>query len=146
MSVTLVRGQKEPGCRRTVGFKKFIGGWLRIVSAGSITKFRGTAVKVILLHDLDALDKESVFKALGRATGFANAIKILESTCTLAPSIDANGATVYNSNIHEIHDQGDKRKWFCPCRKCDHLQWMKYERLWWPAGQMGKNRLPLRTV
>jgi phage terminase large subunit GpA-like protein len=127
---------RDPG--RTITFKKFIGGWLRIVNAGSLTKFRGTSVKVLLLHELDALDPEAIFKAFGRTTGFSDAIIVMESTGTIAPTYDQDGKIIYHSNIHEAYDQGDKRKWFCPCRKCDVLQWLKYDQLWFPSGRMDK--------
>jgi len=131
--------KKSRDSGRTVSFKKFKGGWLRIVSAGSLTKFRGTAVKVLLLHELDALDPEAIYKAFGRTTGFADAIIVLESTGTLAPTIDpATGETVYNSNIHEAYDQGDKRKWFCECAACHHLQVIRYGHFKWPAGRMDR--------
>lgn len=121
---------------RTINFKKFKGGWLRIFSAGSATKFRGTAVKVMCLHELDALDPESIFKAMGRTTGFPDAIVIKESTGTLAAEIDPEGKKVYLSRIEEAYDRGDKRKWFCACRQCGFLQTIKYEQIKYPAGRM----------
>jgi phage terminase large subunit GpA-like protein len=107
--------RKSRDSGRTVGYKRFRAGSLRIISAGSINAFRGTSVKVLNLHELDALDPESIYKAFGRTTGFGDAIIILESTCTLAPTYDQQGRMVYHSNIHEAFDQGDKRKWFCRC-------------------------------
>jgi phage terminase large subunit GpA-like protein len=130
--------KKSRDSGRTIGFKKFIGGWLRILSAGSVTKFRGKSVKVLLLHELDALSPESIYKAFGRTTGFADAIIIEEGTGTIAPTYDQDGKIVYHSNIHEAYDQGDKRKWFGPCRKCAALQWIKFEQFWYPPGKMEK--------
>lgn len=130
--------KKSRDSGRTIGFKKFIGGWLRILSAGSATKFRGKSVKVLLLHELDALSPESIYKAFGRTTGFSDAIIIEESTGTIAPTYDQDGRIVYHSNIHEAYDQGDKRKWFGPCRKCGALQWIKFDQFWYPAGKMEK--------
>lgn len=126
--------KKSRDSGRTIAFMKFIGGWLRIVSAGSLTKFRGTSVKVVLLHDLDALDPEAVAKALGRATGFSDAIKVLESTCTYGPSLREDGTLEYNSNIQKYYEDGDKRKWFCKCKDCGHLQWLKYAQIKYPVG------------
>jgi phage terminase large subunit GpA-like protein len=81
---------RDPG--RTIGYKRFRGGSIRLVSARSVTKFRGTSVKLLMLHELDALDPESIYKAFGRTKGFGDAIIILESTCTIAPTYNQDGA------------------------------------------------------
>lgn len=127
---------RDPG--RTITFKKFAGGWLRIVNAGSLTKFRGTSVKVLLIHEADALDPEAIYKAFGRTTGFGDAVIVIESTGTIAATYDPDGKKIYHSNIEEAYDSGDKRKWFGPCRKCDALQWIKYDQFWYPPGKMEK--------
>ncbi len=121
--------KKSRDSGRTKTFKKFKGGWIRIVNAGSLTKFRGTSVRVLLLHELDALEPEAIFKAFGRTTGFADAIIVLESTCTLSPITKEDGTLEYRSKIQEAYEQGDKRKWFCECRTCGHLQWLKYTQI-----------------
>lgn len=130
--------KKSRDSGRTVGYKKFVGGSIRIVSAGSITKFRGTSVKVMLLHELDKLNPVSIFQAFGRTTGFADAVIIVEGTGTIAATYDPDGKKIYHSRIEEFYDKGDKRKWFGPCRVCDALQWLKYESFAWPAGHMAK--------
>lgn len=128
--------KKSRDSGRTIGFKKFIGGSLRIVSAGSLTKFRGSTVKVLFLHEADALVIESIYKALGRTEGLSDAIIVMESTGTNAPGIGQNGETVYNSVIHEHYEKGDMRKWFCKCADCGALQWLKYRQFKWPTGKM----------
>ena len=131
--------KKSRDSGRTIGFKKFKGGSLRIVSAGSLTKFRGTAVKVLLLHEVDALNPDAIFKALGRTTGFSDAIIVLESSGTFAPTIDpVTGEKIYNSKIHEAYDQGDQRKRFSECASCHHLQIIYYRNFAWPPGRMDR--------
>lgn len=131
--------KKSRDTGRTIGFKKYKGGWIRIVSAGSLTKFRGTSVKVLLLHELDALNPEAIFKALGRTTGFPDAIIVEESTGTYAPTIDpTTGAITYNSKIHESYDQGDKRKRFSECASCRAWQIIRYANFKWPPGRMDR--------
>lgn len=120
----------------TIGYKKFTGGSIRVVTAGALTTFRGTSVGLLMLHELDALNPEAIFKAFGRTTGFANAIIILESTCTLAPIIHEDGKIEYRSKIQQAYEEGDKRKWFCECHGCGNLQWVKYAQFKWPAGHM----------
>lgn len=122
---------------RTINFKKFKGGWLRIFSAGSATKFRGTAVKLMLLHELDALDPDAIFKAMGRTTGFPDSTVVKESTGTLAAEIDpVSGKKVYRSRIEEAYDQGDKRKWFCKCKSCGFAQKMEFAQIKHPPRRM----------
>lgn len=129
--------KKSRDTGRTIEMKKFKGGWWRIFSANALAKFHGTSVAVLLLHELDKLSMEAIQKSFGRTTGFKNAIIYMESTGTLAAEVDPeNGKKGYRSNIEEIYDQGDKRKWFCPCRECGHLQTLKYEQIKYPPGNM----------
>lgn len=121
--------KKSRDSGRTISFKKFAGGWIRIVSAGSLDSFRGTTVGVLFLHELDALDEDSIFKAIGRTTGFAHPIIVMESTCTLAPITKEDGTLEYRSKIQQEYERGDKRKRFCECRACGHLQWLKYPQI-----------------
>lgn len=130
--------KKSRDTGRTIEFKKFKGGWIRIVTANALDKFRGTSVGVLFLHELDALNPEAIFKAIGRTTGFANAIIVMESSGTLAAEYTPEGKKVYRSNIEEAYDQGDQRKWFCPCRKCGFLQTTKYEQIKYPPGKPEK--------
>lgn len=127
--------RKSRDSGRTVNYKKYRGGSLRIVNAGSINKFRGSTVGVLFLHEVDGYaDKLSIYKAINRAKGIRNAIIFLESTGTIAPTVHADGKMEYNSVIHEWHDKGDKRKWFCRCRACGELQWLKFTQIKAPDG------------
>lgn len=124
---------------RTINFKKFKGGWLRIVNAGSLTKFSGTTVRVLFLHELDRLTPDAIYKAMGRTTGFADAIIIEESSGTLASTIDpVTGDKIYNSKIEESFDQGDKQKRFSECQACRHWQIIRYRNFKWPPGHMDR--------
>lgn len=128
--------KKSRDSGRTKNFKKFHGGWIRIVNSGSLTKFRGTTVGVLLIHEADAIDRETIEKALNRTTGVEDAVIVIESTCTLAPGLKEDGSIEYRSNIHRYYDEGDKRKWFVKCRKCGRLQAIRYSSFKWPAGRM----------
>lgn len=131
--------KKSRDSGRTIGFKKFKGGWLRIVSAGSLTKFRGKSVKVLFLHEIDALNPEAIYKAIGRTTGYADAIIVEESTGTLAPEVDPKtGEKIYRSQIHKSFEEGDQRKWFSECQACHHLQIIRYRNFAWPPGRMDR--------
>jgi phage terminase large subunit GpA-like protein len=131
--------KKSRDSGRTLGFKKFKGGWIRIVSAGSLTKFRGKSVKVLFLHELDALNPEAIYKAIGRTTGYGDAIIVEESTGTLAPTIDpVTGVKTYNSQIHKSFDEGSQHRWFSQCQACDHWQIIRYKNFTWPPGRMDR--------
>lgn len=127
--------KKSRDSGRTVDFKKYHGGSIYIVNAGSRSKTRGMAAKVVLLHEIDAYPVSSggegdpISKALGRAEGFGDAIKILESTGTFTSTFDPDGKEHYRSNVKLWFDRSDQRKWFCPCRKCGQRQWLKFEQI-----------------
>lgn len=118
--------KKSRDSGRTKTFKKFKGGSIRIVSAGSVTKFRGSTVKVLCLHEADALDPESIYKALGRTKGLADAIIILESTGTTESEIGEGGKIIWHSVIAEHHAKGDQQKWWLECHYCRELLWTRY--------------------
>lgn len=129
--------KKSRDSGRTIEFKKFKGGYLRIFSAESLSKFHGTSVGVVLFHELDKASAEAIEKAFGRTTGFPNAIIYVESTGTLAAEIDAKtGKKIYRSNIEAAYDQGDKRNWFCQCRVCGFLQRLYYDQIKYPGKQI----------
>jgi phage terminase large subunit GpA-like protein len=128
--------KKSRDSGRTVDFKKFHGGWLRIVNAGSLTKFRGTTVGVMLIHEADAIDREVIEKAMNRTKGVQDAVIVIESTCTDSPIVKDDGTIEYRSNIHFHFDQGDQRKWFVRCRSCGHWQILRYSHFRWPEGRM----------
>lgn len=125
--------KKSRDSGRTKSFKKFKGGSIRIVSAGSVTKFRGSTVKVLCLHEADALDPESIYKALGRTKGLSDAIIILESTGTTASESGEGGKIVWHSVIAEHHAKGDQQKWWLECAYCHELLWTKYSQFRTPT-------------
>jgi hypothetical protein len=107
----------------------------------------------VLVREVDAFPRSTkgegdpIEKALGRAEGFGDAIKVIESTGTLAPEFDPDGKIKYRSNIHEWHDRGDQMKYFVPCRRCDHLQYLRkvegqnvceIANFWAPKGKLEK--------
>lgn len=132
----VARKSRDSG--HTIDFKKHAGGSLRIVSAGSETKFRGSTVPLVLIHEADALLLSSIYKAFGRTTGIAFAKIYMESTGTLAPTIKPDGTIEYHSVIHEHYEKGDMRKWWCQCKHCSALNVIMEDDFQFPAGQMEK--------
>lgn len=131
--------KKSRDSGRTIEFKKYKGGYLRIFSQESVSKFHGTSVAVVLFHELDKAKAESIEKAFGRTTGFPNAVIYIESTGTFAAEIDQKtGKKIYRSNIEAAYDQGDKRNWFCQCRVCGFLQRLYYDQIKFPGTRIEK--------
>jgi phage terminase large subunit GpA-like protein len=130
--VFVERKSRDTG--RTIDYKRFHGGSLYIINAGSKSKTRGMAAKIVLAHEVDAYPVSSqgegdpIAKLFGRTEGF-EATKIIESTGTFTAEITPDGAKVYRSNIEMWYDRSDQRKWFCPCRKCGHGQWLKFDQI-----------------
>lgn len=128
--------KKSRDSGRTIDYKRFVGGSLYIINAGSKSKMRGMAAEVVLLHEVDAYPPSSqgegdpIAKALGRSEGFGDAIKIIESTGTFAADLDpVTGKKIYRSNIELWYDRSDQQKWFCPCRSCGARHWLKWEQI-----------------
>lgn len=134
---------KSRDAGRTKFYIRFAGGSLYIVFSGSQSATRGMAAKVIALHEVDdpayleSAGGDILEKALGRAEGFGDAIKIIESTGTFTSTTDETGAIKYRSKIAYWYDRGDKRKWFCPCRRCGQRQWLKFKQIRF-AGEMAE--------
>lgn len=128
--------QKSRDSGRTIDFKRFHGGSLIINYAGSKSQTKGMAAGVVLAHEVDAYPVSSqgegdpISKLFGRAEGFEDAIKVIESTGTFASETDPlTGKKIYNSNIELWYDRSDQRKWFCPCRVCGRQHWLKWEQI-----------------
>lgn len=128
--------KKSRDSGRTIFFKKYKGGWIRIVNSGSLTKFRGTNVGRLYLHELDALDETAIEMAQGRTTGIPDAKIYKESTGTIASEFSPDGKEIYHSHIKKALDEGSQKKWFCACRSCGYLQLIEYEQIKYPPGKM----------
>lgn len=126
-------GGREQG--RTIAYKRYAGGSIIINYAGSKSQTKGMAAGLVIAHEADAYPVSSqgegdpIEKLFGRAEGFPDAIKIVESTGTLAAELKEDGSKIYHSNIEKWYDRSDQRKWFCPCRICGEGQWLKFEQI-----------------
>lgn len=147
----IVTEKKSRDTGRTLDYIRYLGGSIYMVNAGSPGKMRGMAARVVIIYEADAFpaatrnEGDPIMKALGRAEGFGDAIKFIESTGTLAPTFDEDGKKEYRSNIHRWYERGDMLKYFCPCRRCDHLQVLRkvdapnvceIANLWAPEGKL----------
>lgn len=133
--------RKSRDSGNTKEFKKFPGGSIRLPSAGSKTAFRGSTVKVLHMPEVDGWeDTESLYKAMGRTLGMADAIKIMESTGTIASEEGNGGEIIWHSVIAEHYDQSDQRKWFVECAECRELSIIYYPQIRADSGNLSEAR------
>ena len=112
--------------------KEFAGGILIMTGANSAVGLRSTPARYIFLDEVDAYpasaDEEGdpVTLAEARSLTFAHRRKVfLVSTPTI------RGV----SRIEREYEASDQRRFFVPCPHCGAMQWLKFERLRWEAGQ-----------
>lgn len=124
-----VREAKSRDSGNTIAHKKFPGGSISVIAAGSPSNFRLRRARFVYGDEIDAMpgsvgnEGDPIFLLFKRAEGFADAIKLLSSTATVAG----------HSRIEWWYLQSDQRKWFCPCRRCGHLQFLKWAQVKWPG-------------
>ena len=112
--------------------KEFAGGILIMTGANSAVGLRSTPARYIFLDEVDAYpasaDEEGdpVSLAEARSLTFAHRRKVfLVSTPTIRGL----------SRIEREFEASDQRRYHVPCPHCDHVQWLKFEKLRWDKGQ-----------
>jgi phage terminase large subunit GpA-like protein len=119
----------------TIAYKRFAGGSIYMVGAGSAANFRGPRAGVIYCDEIDGMpddvagEGDPITLAFKRAEGFAKSIKLLSGTGTFKPKRGEDGTPIYRSKVHQWFDQSDQQKWFCPCRRCGHWQYLRFEQV-----------------
>lgn len=119
----------------SLSFKRFTGGSVFLVGAGSAANFRGPRAGVVYCDEIDGMpddvagEGDPISLAFRRAEGFAGSIKLLSGTGTFKAASLENGKKLYRSKIHQWFDQSDQRKWFCPCRVCGEWQVLTFEQV-----------------
>jgi phage terminase large subunit GpA-like protein len=116
----------------TVLAKKFAGGQLVLTGANSAVGLRSMPARYVFLDEVDAyvgdVDGEGnpIALAIARTRTFGHRAKVfLVSTPTIKGL----------SQIEREFEASDQRRFFVPCPHCRHLQWLRFERLRWEAGQ-----------
>ncbi len=131
-----LRERVKPARSRDAGntmlSKEFAGGILIMTGANSAVGLRSTPARYIFLDEVDAYpasaDEEGdpVSLAEARSLTFAHRRKVfLVSTPTI------RGV----SRIEREYEASDQRRFFVPCPRCGHRQWLKFERLRWEKGR-----------
>lgn len=115
----------------TVLSKEFGDGILVMTGANSAVGLRQMSAPYLFLDEIDAYDEDvdgegdpvALVEARSQSFGWRRKI-FLVSTPTIAG----------RSRIEREYEASDRRKYFVPCPHCGHMQWLRFERLRWSAG------------
>lgn len=114
--------------------KQYPGGFLMFAWAGSPKTMRGRSAPKIFPDEIDGYEQTKEGSAVQllwqRAATFGDQRLLFE---TSTPTI--KGA----SNIETAFEEGDQRRWYCPCPHCGHKQYLKWSCVSWPKDEDGKH-------
>lgn len=131
----LARKVKEARTRdsgNTILMKSFPGGNIALVGANAPMGLAGRPRRVVLEDEIDryppsaGTEGDPCSLAERRTETFWNAVIYRTSTPTIKGF----------SRIEKAFELTDKRRWFCPCPKCNHFQTLKWSQVKW-----GKHRV-----
>lgn len=114
----LLPTKKSRDAGNTIAYKRYPGGSLSMVGAGSVSSFRGPRIGCSWNAEVDGMkgavgqEGDPVFLSLKRCEGFPDAIKVIEGTPTIKN----------HSRVEWWLLQSDRRMWFVPCRSCGTFQ------------------------
>jgi phage terminase large subunit GpA-like protein len=114
--------------------KEFQGGLLILTGANSAVGLRSTAVRYLMLDELDAfpqdVDNEGSPVALAEARTRTFARRKIFKVST--PTIEGR------SQIAQAYEDSDQRRFFVPCPHCGFPQILQWPRVKWPKGEPDK--------
>lgn len=123
--------QQDASGRDTLYSRRYPGGSLDLVSAGSPKNLRARTARVLWLDEVDGLELSAgnegdpVELAIRRTMTFPNRKIVMIST----PVDEAT------SRILRAYEAGDQRIWECPCPHCSTPHEVKWADIRWPEGQ-----------
>lgn len=118
----------------TVLLKEFPGGVLVLSGANSAAGLRSLPCRFIFLDEVDAYpsdvdgEGDPVQLAKARTRTFSRRKVFAVST----PTVEGK------SRIQSLWDGSDQRRFHLPCLRCNHMQWLKWENIFWPKGEPSK--------
>lgn len=110
--------KRERDSSNTITYKKFTGGQLTFVTAGSSKQLRSRPIRILLCDEIDAYDEnltgegDPIRLAKVRTINFYNRKIVLASTPTLDQS----------SRIYKAFQISDQRFYYVPCPHCGEYQ------------------------
>jgi len=115
----------------TKWFKDFNGGQLYLEHAGSPARLKSTAVKILLVDELDTFAQnlsgadDPVDMLLGRTTSYRSTYKVLFAS---TPQIKGLSRT------EQLYEKSDQRRYYIACPHCNHEQPLVWQNLKWEKG------------
>lgn len=130
----LVGDPKSRNADNTMTFRRFPGGFIAMVAAGSPTNLAMRPIRVALLDEIDKYaptrEGPAVTLAEERLGSFADSL-----------SIRACSPTDENSAIAISYDESDQRRAFVSCPHCQHRQALDFFRhVQWEKDEHGEHR------
>jgi phage terminase large subunit GpA-like protein len=119
--------KKSRGTDTAMLRKKFIGGWLMIVSGNSPSATRSRTAKLTIGDDIDAIpigfqrEGDPILRLIKRSTTYHDSVNINISTPTRSGE----------SRIEFLYNQSSKAKYYVNCIHCNHEQLLEEENLVW---------------
>ena len=125
--VGLVSEAKAKDGANTILQKQFPGGTLSMVGANSPRGFRRVSRRVVLFDETDGYPQsagaegDQIKLGIRRTEYYWNRSIVAGSTPTIKDF----------SRIERMFLQGDQRRYFVPCPKCNHMQYLKWPNMRW---------------
>ena len=123
----LVSEAKAKDGANTILQKQFPGGTLSMVGANSPRGFRRVSRRVVLFDETDGYPQsagaegDQIKLGIRRTEYYWNRSIVAGSTPTIKDF----------SRIERMFLQGDQRRYFVPCPKCNHMQYLKWPSMRW---------------
>ncbi len=106
--------------------KEFPGGFLIAAGPNSGAKLRAMSFQKMCVDEVDAFsdstkqEGDPIYLIRRRGDAYSEMLKILWGS---APLLE------HNSKILPLFHEGDQRRYFVPCKKCKHMQYLKWKQL-----------------
>lgn len=116
----------------TIKSKRFKGGFLVLTGANSATGLQSRAIRFLVLDEIDRYPRDvdgqgdPVGMAVKRTDTFDRNRKIFKLSTP---------GNKDDSRIMKDYAETDQRKYYVPCPHCLHMDYLRRERLRWPAGR-----------
>ena len=118
-------------------FYKFPGGFLKLVSAGSVTALKSTAAPILIIEEPDDLKED--LKGQGDALGI-----FIERQKSFMERKLIYGGTPSEEGFSKVdvaYKNSNQMRYFVPCEKCGNTHVLDFDNLHydtWPNGQIDK--------
>lgn len=127
----VAEGKSRDGSN-TVKFKRFAGGFLAFAGANSAQALQSRAVRFLVLDEVDRYprDVDGQGDPLGMAVKRTDTFKRNRKIFELSTPGNKD-----SSRIMKDYAETDQRKYYVPCPHCRHMDYFRFDRMRWPAGQ-----------